>query len=82
MQVKRSDFTNEKNVGTSESDFKVFDSYPCAYCGFMIASKDKLQANEKDCSGSHKPGFLRKSKPLLFLSSYQPDVKESPKNPL
>ena len=78
MQVKRSDFTNEKNVGTSESDLKVFDSYPCAYCGFIIASMDHLQDHEIDCSGSHKPGFLKKSKTLLFSSSYQPDIKESP----
>jgi hypothetical protein len=71
LQVKRSDFNSDKNIETSEIEF---EHYPCLYCGFIIASKTHLQEHKIKCSGSNKPGFLKKSK---TLTSNQPNHKES-----
>ena len=50
----------------------MFESYPCLYCGFNIATKNHLKEHRRDCSGS---SFLKK---LDLLN--QPNVKKSPQN--
>ena len=39
IQVKTIDFNTVKNIQTSESDMKEFESYPCHYCDFNIETK-------------------------------------------
>ena len=75
IQVKTIDFNAVKNIQTSESDMKEFESYPCHYCDFNIETETHLQDHIVQCVGSHRPSFFKESKSPPKSQAILPSLK-------